>query len=110
MVGLAWTPDTCVTETLGRTSGIAGFDFEISEMDCDTLAQTVSLSVFAAKSGQTKQVLVFKFGPAYVELLPVIAEIDHHTVRTSIPDISSVYMRRDKLKDLTIKYDIGVID
>ena len=42
-VGLAPTPYDCITETRGRISGVSGFDFEISETDCDTLAKDAAI-------------------------------------------------------------------
>jgi len=110
MLGLAPTPDDCITEVHGRISGVSGFDFEISETNCDTLAKTATISVFASKPGRPKKVLLFKFFPAYDDLLPVITPVDQHTVQISIPEISSLFLRRDKLKDLTVIYKIDVID
>lgn len=110
MIGLAWTPYTCITETRKQISGVSGFDFEISETNCDTLAKDASISVFASISGQTKRVLLFKYGPAYIDLMPVITPVDKHTVQISIPEISDLIFRRDKLKDLTIRYKIDIID
>jgi hypothetical protein len=110
MMGLAPTPYDCITETRGRISGVSGFDFEISETDCDTLAKDAAISIFASRPGQARKVLLFKFDPAYDDLMPVITSVDQHTVQISIPRISSLFLRRDKLKDLFIIYKIDIID
>ena len=109
-VGLAPTPYDCITETRGRISGVSGFDFEISETDCDTLAKDAAISIFASRPGQARKVLLFKFDPAYDDLMPVITSVDQHTVQISIPRISSLFLRREKLKDLFIIYKIDLID
>ena len=109
-VGIARTPFDCITVTRGRIFGISGFDFEINETDCDTLAKTATISVFASRPGQTRKVLLFKFFPAYIDPLPVITAIDQDTVQISISEISSPFLRKDKLKDLSVIYKIDVID
>jgi hypothetical protein len=109
-IGLAPTSYYCDTEVRERISGVAGFDFEIIETDCDTLAKTATISVFASKPGRTRNVLLFKFFPAYVDLMPSITPVDQHTVQISIAEISSLFLRRDKLKELIVNYKIGVID
>jgi hypothetical protein len=110
MLGLDPTANFCITEVRGRISGVSGFDFEIIETNCDTLAKDVSISVFASRPGRPKKVLLFEFDPAYDDLMPVITLVDQHTVRISIPRISSLILRREKLKGLTVIYQIGVID
>jgi hypothetical protein len=110
MVGLAPLPDDCITEVRGRISGASGFDFEISETDCDTIAKTATISVLAWKPGQTKKVLLFKFFPAYVDLLPAIVSVDQHTVEISITEISSLFFLKERLEDLVVNYKIDVID
>jgi hypothetical protein len=110
MVGLAPLPDDCITEVRSRISGVSGFEFEISETDCDTIAKTATISVLAWKPGQTKGILLFKFFPAYVDLLPAITSVDQHTVQISIAEISSLFLLKERLGDLVVNYKIDVID
>ncbi len=110
MIGLAWTPYTCITEVRGRTTDVSGFDFEVSETNCDTFAKTVTISVFASRPGRPRKVLLFKFFPAFNDKLPVVSAVDQHTVRISIPEISSLAFRREKLGDLSVNYSIGITD
>ncbi len=100
----------CDTEVRGRISGAVSFGLGISETDCDTLAKTSTISLFASKPGQTSKVLLFKFFPAYGDPMPVISAVDRQTVRISIAEISSVFLYRDKLNDLTVDSQIGAID
>jgi hypothetical protein len=110
MVGLAPTPFDCTTEVRGRTFGVSGFDFEISETYCDTIAKSAAISVFASKSGNAKKVLLFKFVPSHEDLLPVITQLDQHSVRISIPEISSMLLIQNKIEDLNVNYKIDIID
>jgi hypothetical protein len=109
-IGLAPTPQTCITETHEKISGISGFDFEISETNCSTLGEDASISVFAYKSEQTKGTLLLKYGPAGVDPLPHITSVDQHTVQISISRVSDLLFRRDSLNGLSVNYDIGVVD
>jgi hypothetical protein len=93
IVGLAWTPFSCTTEVRARVAGISGFDFEINETDCDTLAKDASISVFASRTGRAKKTLLLKYGPAGVEELPVIRSIGSHEVQVFIPKISDLMFR-----------------
>jgi hypothetical protein len=110
MVGLAPNPYTCITETHKKVSGLSGFDFEISETDCSTLGEDASISVFAVKSGETKKVLLFKYGPAGGDPMPVIIPVDQHTIQISVSRISDLIFRRDNWEGLSINYNIGIVD
>jgi hypothetical protein len=118
-IGLVPGPYTCITEVHKKISNISGFDFEISETDCSTLGEGASISIFASISGQTKRTLLFKYGPVGtnfkygptgVDLMPAITSVDRNTVQISVPRVSDVVFRKDKLEGLTINYDIGAID
>src|SRR5260221_2920826 len=104
------THRTCITETYKKIPRLSGFDFEISETDCSTLGEDASISIFASKTGQTGKTLLFNYGPAGVDPMPVITALDQHTVQISVPRISDLIFRRDNWEGLTIHYSIGVID
>jgi hypothetical protein len=108
--GLIWPFGPCSSEIRGRVHDVSGFDFEIDETYCDTIAKTATISVFALRPGQAKKILLFKFFPAFDDLIPQITTVDRHTIRISISKISSSFLRRCKLMDLTIDYKIDVID
>ena len=109
-IGLAPTPHTCITETHKKISDLSGFDFEVSETDCSTLGEDASISVFASKPGQTKKMLLFKYGPASAEPMPVITSVGQHAVEISVSRISDLIFRRDDWEGLTVNYNIGIID
>jgi hypothetical protein len=97
----------CITEVRGRTSGLSGFDFETSETSC---FHDLAVSVFVAKVGEQKKTLLFKYAPIYVEPYPTITSIGEHAVQISVSSVSSLFCRRDKWDDLTVKYDIGAVE
>lgn len=97
----------CITEERGKTSGLSGFDFEISETSC---FHDLAVSIFVSKSGEKKKTLLFKYTPFYVGPYPTITSIGEHTVQISVSRVSSLFCRRDKWDDLTVKYDIGAVE
>jgi hypothetical protein len=97
----------CVTEDQGRTSGLSGFDFEISETSCFF---DPAVSVFASKAGEQKKTLLFKYFPLYIGPYPTITSIGEHAVQISVSRVSSIFCRRDGWDALTVKYDIGIVD
>jgi hypothetical protein len=108
-VGLAPTPSTCITEKRQSLS-LLEFNYEISETDCSTLGEDASISVFVSKVGRAEKVLLFKYGPAVVNQMPIITSIDSNTVRISITRISDIIFRRKNWEGLSVDYDIGVVD
>jgi hypothetical protein len=104
--GLLGEP-ACITEERGRTSGLSGFDFEISETAC---FHDLGVSVFVSKAGEKKKALLFKYTPYYVGPYPIITSIGEHTVQISVSRVSSIFCRSDKWDALTVKYDIGSVE
>ena len=109
-LGLAWTPYSCLATVHQRIAGLSGFDFEISETNCDFLAKEAEMDVFIAKAGQTQKTLLFKYVPPGFDAMPAIASLDDHTVQISIWRVPTILCRRDKWETLTVKYNIGVVD
>jgi hypothetical protein len=109
-VGLAWTPYSCLTTVHQRIAGLSGFDFEISETNCDLLAKEAAMSVFISKADQAKKTLLFKYVPPGFDAVPYITSLDEHAVQISIRRVPFVFCRRDKWQTLTVRYDIGVVD
>jgi hypothetical protein len=110
MVGLAPRPDTCITEVHRKIVSPFGFEFEVSETDCDTLAKDTSISVYASRAGQTSKTLLFKYGPAGKDPDPQITAIDQSNVKISVARVSDIIFRKENWHGTTIKYDIGIIE
>ncbi len=111
LTGIGLDPLTaCITKVHMRLSDLAGFDFEISDTDCDEIAKEEWISVFASKAGQADKTLVFEYDPGGGDPFPVITLVDRHSVRISVPWISSIRFRRDSLKGLSVVYKINKVD
>jgi len=100
----------CPTETLATLSGVAGFNFEISETDCDVIAKESWIGVYASMPGKMDKALLFEYVPAGTGPIASVTAIDEHAVKISVPWISSQHFRRHRWKQLAVTYDIGTVD
>jgi hypothetical protein len=108
-VGL-WSPYACTTTVHQRIADLSGFDFEISETDCDVLAKDAATSVFVSEAGLKKQTLLFKYVPPGYDAIPSITRVDEHTVQISIWCVPQILCRKDRWQTLAIRYVIGVVE
>ena len=108
-IGL-WSPYACTTTVHQRITGLSGFDFEISETDCDVLAKDAATSVFVSEAGQKKKSLLFKYVPPGYDAIPSITRVDEHTVQISIWCVPQILCRKDRWQTLAIRYVIGVVE
>ena len=99
----------CSTRILARIPKISGYDFEITETDCDAIAKESWISVFASKQGDGDKTLLFKYDPIYYEPIPEITPLDGNTAKISVPKIAVLLYQRDKWQSLRIHYDIRAI-
>jgi hypothetical protein len=97
-------------ETLARLSGIAGFDFEISETGCDVIAKESWINVYASTPGQIGKALLFEYVPAGTGPIASVTAVGEHAVKISVPWISSEHFRRHRWRQLAVTYDIGTVD
>jgi hypothetical protein len=95
-----WWSRGCYAELLAHVPGVSGFNFEVSTTDCWHNPET---GVFVSRPGQRRKTLLFLYDSLEV---PAITSIDERTVQITIGNIDQVFCRRDKLENLTIKYDI----
>lgn len=103
---------SCISETFGGISNVAGLNFQFVDTACDLLAKSEAISIFVSRgSGSSDQVgrtEIFKYdGPMEP---PTITEIDPRTIRISVGAISSIYFAKEQWDGITILYDIGHID
>jgi hypothetical protein len=98
----------CITEIRKTIPDLSGFNFEITQTNCDTLAKEGWISIFASKAGENKKVLLFEYdGDDYP--LPDIKVSNDHNITISIPVIASVHVQRHKWQYGAIDYKIGRI-
>src|SRR5258706_3329320 len=83
-VGAPLFSSPCTTETLGKTSGVSGYDFEFRGTACHVIAADESVTVLASKPGQTRQTPLYKYDPGSSWVLPIITPVDRNTVRISL--------------------------
>jgi hypothetical protein len=114
-IGFVWTPWTCLTDVLWRTSSQAGHYFEASETSCSGIAKgPTEISVFAAQNRRAKKALIFKYeatpdGSRDAE--PIITSIDDRTIRVSVKHVAMIICRSRRWEALAVEYDIGrVVD
>jgi hypothetical protein len=103
------TPGSCTWKTLEKFSNLSGFDFEVSYKDCDIIATPVWIDVFVTKGSHTPKTLLLEYVPVG-QGLPAIELVGANAVRMSVPRISSLSYRKDSWENLSIDYDIGIVD
>jgi hypothetical protein len=106
-LGLIWTPDTCITDTIKKISNLSGYDFKIIETDCSTLGEDASVSIYASLVGQKRAALLFKYGPAGIDPYPSIAVTDQGNVSISVSVVSDVILQRFEWRSVSVDYHIG---
>jgi hypothetical protein len=114
VIGVApspWNPTpACLPGPNKKIQNLSGYDFEIAKTDCSGPGGAISVSVFVAKAGSSRQELLFKYDPAYLDMWPSIEVPDPQEISISIPSVSSIFSRRYKWGDVRIFYNIGEID
>lgn len=104
----------CITETQKKIIDLSGFDFEMIEVNCDTLAKDSAVNVFIAKTGDSKKTLIFKYDPMLeyssgqaAALLPAIRFDSPTVVTIAIPIVGAIYSQQFEWETLSIRYEIG---
>ena len=109
-IGLAPGTQTCMTETRATVHNLAGFDFEVVEVDCDMFAHDASLTVFALKParGPRERATLIRYDPGGDDA-PVIRSPAPGVVEIAIHEISSMFFCRNHIAGLEVHYTIGHI-
>lgn len=111
VIGLVPMPGDCITKQRAAYSNRSGFDFWITETDCDTLGKDAGVSIFASKAGEGTRTLLFKYDwTKYDDPVPEIQVSSGGTIRLSIAAVSSVFIAKNEWKYGKIQYDIGHIE
>ena len=101
-----WPYEPCTSETRGRISGLAGFDFETTRTDCDAIAKWAGVNVFVSAAGDTKKTLLFKYDPV-VDEMPTISVADPTHVTITVPRIAALFFQMHDWGGVHIEYEIG---
>lgn len=102
-------PHACYTEILGRQTGLGGYDFEISDTSCKTLASDEAVTIFVTRHGESKKTALFKYDPGKPEI-PVITLTDPHTVTIAVRHVGEIVFRKSGWADMSIRYELGTVD
>jgi|SRR5579875_164260 len=109
LAGPPWNP-VCTSEARMRILGLSGYDFEVSELDCDTLAKDSSINVFISRPGHSRKTLVFKYDPGgNPDNLPTIKRSGEGTFEITVEKVSSIFCIRKNWDKLSFGYNIRVI-
>lgn len=114
------TYSSCITESEAKFSNVAGWDFEVEDTNCDTLAKDEAVRVFAIRSEANRSPwgrifarrrLVFQYDPGNQDaLVPAISATGQNSILISIPRVSSIYQERRRVGGTNVAYDIKRID
>lgn len=114
------TYSNCITESEAKISNVAGWDFEVEDTNCDTLAKDEAVRVFAIRSGAdqsswgrifARRRLVFQYDPGNQDaLVPAINAIGKNGILISIPRVSYIYEKNARVGDTAVAYDIKRVD
>ena len=114
------TYSSCITETQAKFENVAGWDFEVEDSSCDSLAKDEEVRVFAfpaeAKNSRLGRLLahrrlVFAYDPGTTGVHGLIVQaMDAKHVLISLQEASSVFEKNRALGELIVDYDICKID
>ena len=109
-------PDACISERMKTMPNLSGTKVEIVYTNCDTLAKDEAISVYFSRAAVkedswyakwfNRRTLVFRYDPGRPSGPPVIESLRKDRVLISIPEVSSVAIRGDKWRDISIDYKI----
>jgi hypothetical protein len=109
----------CEIETKAEVHGLYGNNFRIEYMSCDTLAKDEAIRVYASRENSTpivgrsvkKETVLFRYDPgSYDAPLPKIIAVAPDRIMISVPRVSSIEEQSRQWENLTIDYDIGIVD
>jgi hypothetical protein len=113
LVIVIWFLDSssCTTQTRRTFYNMSGFNFVVSETDCDSMGRQTWISVLVARGGRAPKNLLLQYVPVEYDVpYPVVRQKGANAFRISVPAISTLMYRRDRWETLSIDYDIGDID
>lgn len=94
-------PGICLTETIGSTTNIAGFDFEFEEVDCDLIAKDSAVTVYVSRHLERQRYALAK----YAGNSPTIVANGPNKVRITLGKIGSLYFLHNGWDNLQVDYD-----
>jgi hypothetical protein len=120
----ALDPGACLLETLKPVTSLSGVTFESVSEDCDTIAKTEYIDVYASRvpargdsplsRWANRRTLVFAYDPGRLNSSagydpPGISLADGNRFLISVPEVSSISFRSRSWRNRPIDYAIGRI-
>jgi hypothetical protein len=99
----------CITESDKKITDLSGFDFEITTTYCSGFAKSEHTKIYASKSGERGQTLLFEYDPIYFIELPTISIPEKTRIIIAVARVSSIVTSRDEWRGMKIEYNIGEI-
>ena len=100
--------DACFRDTRKVYKNLHGYYFEIVDTDCDIIAKTASIDVYARSIGVRKLTRLFQYDPtSYDAALPDIQVTAQNEIIITVPVVSSVSYQRTDWVGRTIRIEIG---
>ena len=115
-----FTYAVCNTETQANFENVAGWDFEVEDSSCDTLAKDEEVRLFAissqAKNSRlgrlfARRKLIFAYDPGTTGVNGLTVQPkDSNQILISLSKASSVIKKERTLGELVVDYDIQQIE
>lgn len=104
---------SCDSQIIDTITNLSGLDFEITDLECDTLPKDASINIFVSKTGTNEKKLIFKYDPFFDDvtqryIMPSIMVKDKNIV-ISIAKMYSIYSKEEHWHDYVIDYRINDI-
>jgi hypothetical protein len=119
LVGII-TPDACISEEMKTMADLSDAKVEIVYTNCDTLVKDEAVSVYFSRAAVKEESwfakwsnhrsLVFRYDSGRPSGPPAIESPGKDRILISIPEVSSVFLRCQKWRNVSIDYNIGHID
>jgi hypothetical protein len=113
MLGIIWTPCTCLTDMLLQRSTPQGYYFEASQTSCSGVGKgPAGISVFASKAKGGKKALIFEYermNDDSRDAEPAVTLVDDRTVRIAVKYVAEIICKSRNWDALAVKYDIGCV-
>jgi hypothetical protein len=56
---------SCDSQIVDTITNLSGLDFEITDLECDTLPKDAAISIFVSKTGTNSKELILKYEPFF---------------------------------------------
>lgn len=100
----------CLSEQRWAAHDLGGYDFVVSEEDCDFIAKEAFVRVLAAKTGDSRRVVLFEYVPSdYPDPLPEIS-VSGSRIKISISKVNAVNLNLRHWRWGDIDYEVGRIE